>query len=67
MKPWYTSKTIWINVIVAVLATLETFTGLLKPYLPEHWYVAVAVGLPILNVALRVITTQGVSISRPAP
>jgi hypothetical protein len=41
------------------LATLEASTGLLQPYLPDHWYVAVAVGLPIINVVLRIITTQG--------
>jgi hypothetical protein len=59
MKPWYKSKTLWVNILVAVLATLEASTGLLQPYLPDHWYVAVAVGLPIINVVLRIITTQG--------
>jgi hypothetical protein len=58
MKPWYTSKTIWVNIFVAVLASLEATTGLLKPYLPEHWYVILAVGLPVVNILLRVITTQ---------
>jgi hypothetical protein len=58
MKPWYKSKTLWVNIIVAVLATLEASTGLLQPYLPNHWYVVVAVGLPIINVVLRIITTQ---------
>lgn len=60
MKPWYKSKTLWVNIIVAVLATLEASTGLLQPYLPNHWYVAVAVGLPVINVVLRIITTQGI-------
>ena len=49
----------WVNIVVAVLATLETFTGLFQPYMPEHWYVAVAVGLPVVNVVLRIITKQG--------
>lgn len=61
MKPWYTSKTLWVNLIVGVLASLEATTGLLRPYLPEHWYVAVAVGLPVINVMLRVVTTQGLT------
>jgi hypothetical protein len=60
MKPWYKSKTLWVNILVAVLATLEASTGLLQPYLPNHWYVAVAVGLPVINVVLRIITTQGI-------
>lgn len=62
MKPWWKSKTLWVNIVVAVLSTLEATTGLLQPYLPAHWYVAVAVGLPIVNVILRVITTQGIKV-----
>lgn len=64
MKPWYTSKTIWFNIIVAALATLEALTGLLQPYLPQHWYAGVAVGLPVLNVILRIITNQGLAIKK---
>ena len=60
IKRWWQSKTIWLNIIVGGLASLEATTGMLQPFLPEHWYVAVAVGLPIVNVALRTITTQGV-------
>ena len=60
VKRWWQSKTIWLNIIVGGLASLEATTGMLQPFLPEHWYVAVAVGLPIVNVALRTITTQGV-------
>lgn len=59
MKSWWKSKTMWVNIIVAVLASLEATTGLLQPYLPEHWYVVVAVGLPVINVVLRIVTTQG--------
>ncbi len=59
MKSRWKSKTLWVNIIVAVLASLEATTGLLQPYLPEHWYVAVAVGLPVINVVLRIVTTQG--------
>jgi hypothetical protein len=59
MKSWWKSKTMWVNIVVAALATLETFTGMLQPYMPDHWYVAVAVGLPVVNVVLRIITKQG--------
>jgi hypothetical protein len=59
MKLWWKSKTLWVNIIVAVLASLEAATGLLQPYLPDHWYVTVAVGLPVINVVLRIITTEG--------
>jgi hypothetical protein len=61
MKPWYMSKTIWVNVIVAVLASLEATTGILKPYLPADSYALLAVGLPIVNIFLRIITSQAIA------
>ena len=62
MKPWYLSKTIIFNVLVAVLLAVETVTGLLQPHLPANLYVIIAVGLPVINAALRVITSQAVSL-----
>ena len=61
MKPWWQSKTLWVNAVIAALAALEAGTGLLQPFLPVNFYAAVAVGLPVVNSVLRVITTQGLS------
>ena len=61
MKPWYKSKTIIINAIVAALVALEAGTGLLQPYLPGNFYVIIAVGLPVVNAILRVITTTALT------
>ena len=63
MKPWYQSKTIWINVFVAVLAAFEAVTGLLQPIVSANFYAVIAVGLPIINAALRIITTQALTAS----
>lgn len=63
MKPWYKSKTVWVNAVIAALSSLELSTGILKPYLPTHWYIIVAVFLPMINVALRVITNQKITIT----
>lgn len=60
MKPWYTSKTLWVNTLAAVLVALEATTGALKPLLPVDLYTSLAVALPLVNAALRVITTQGI-------
>ena len=57
MKPWYTSKTLIINALVA----LEAGTGLLQPYLPGNFYAMIAVGLPVVNAILRVITTTALT------
>ena len=58
MKAWYKSKTLWVNLVAAMLMALEAGTGLLKPYMAEAFWVAMAVGLPVVNAVLRIITTQ---------
>ena len=59
MKSWYLSKTLWLNAIATALVALESGTGMLQPLLPVNFYTLLAVGLPVINGALRVITTQG--------
>lgn len=59
-KPWWTSKTLRLNALAAGLVALEAGTGALQPHLPVDFYVALSVGLPILNAMLRVVTTQPV-------
>ncbi|MOA31075.1 hypothetical protein D3C78_1522130 [compost metagenome] len=59
-KHWISSKTLWVNATAAALVALEAGTGLLQPHLPVNLYTAVAVGLPVLNAVLRVLTVQGV-------
>lgn len=64
MKPWYTSKTIIVNAIVAAMVALEAGTGLLQPYLPGNFYAIIAVGLPVVNAVLRVITTTALAANK---
>lgn len=59
-KAWYKSKTLWVNAGVAALVALEAVTGFLQPYVGDAFYAAIAVGLPVVNAMLRVITTGGV-------
>lgn len=61
MKAWYTSKTINLNALVGMLALLEANTGVLAPLLPSNWLTMLSVGLPVVNIVLRAITTKGVS------
>lgn len=60
VKRWYQSKIVILNLLVAIFASLEASTGILKPVLPEEWFTVVAVTLPILNIILRFVTTQPV-------
>lgn len=62
MKAWYQSKTLWVNAVVAALAALEAGTGILQPLLPANFYAIVAVGLPVVNAVLRIVTTQGLAL-----
>lgn len=63
-KRWWRSRTLQVNAAVAALVALEAGTGLLQPLLPVNIYTAVAVGLPIVNAVLRVVTSQGLT-ARP--
>ncbi len=61
MKPWYQSKTLIVNMLAAALVALEAGTGMLQPHIPLDFWTSLAVGLPIINAMLRVITTQGLT------
>jgi hypothetical protein len=61
-KSWWKSRTLWINAVAAMLVALEASTGMLQPNLPVNLYTALAVGLPIVNAFLRVVTASGVKL-----
>jgi hypothetical protein len=61
-KAWWKSRTLWVNAMAAMLVALEAGTGVLQPLLPINLYTALAVGLPVVNALLRVITTSGVKL-----
>lgn len=60
MKPWWKSKTLRFNALVAALAALEASASLLQPLLGEAVYPVLVVVLTIGNAVLRVITSQGI-------
>lgn len=69
-KPWWQSKTLWLNLVAAVLIALEAKFSLLQPYLPGNVYAWFAVFLPVANAVLRVVTSVPVTfglIRQPAP
>lgn len=63
-KPWYESKTVWLNFVAAFLAALEGTTGALQPILGEHAMAVIATLLPPLNIALRTVTNQPLSVRK---
>lgn len=54
MKAWYTSRTIWGNLILALLGIVGEISGIFPiSENPKIWVTVTAV----LNIALRLITT----------
>jgi hypothetical protein len=60
-KPWWKSKTLWLNLIAAALIALEAEFSLLQPLLPGNVYAYFAVVLPVANALLRVITVAPIA------
>jgi hypothetical protein len=66
-KPWWRSRTLWVNAIVLALVAAEGHVGVLQGVLPAKFYAWVAYGLPIVNAVLRLITQQPLRGAEPAP
>lgn len=65
-KPWL-SKTILLNALVAALLLAEANISGLQGFLPAAKYEVVAFLLPIVNMLLRVYTSQGLSFKPVMP
>lgn len=63
-KPWYKSKTVWVNVatVVAAMATgIETMLPTLAPVIDPVVMPWILVGVGVVNIALRAITEEGIT------
>lgn len=61
MKKWYLSKTVILNLLIAVVGVLETQIQLLQPFVGQGGYAALLILIPIVNIVLRTITTQALT------
>jgi len=62
-KPFYTSKTFWLNTISLLLVILAELAR--EQYgLSESWLGLVALLTPVLNVVLRFVTTQPIALTK---
>lgn len=60
MKPWFKSKTIWINVSAAVAGAVQFLPGL-KTELDPTVYAYAFFVLSVVNLVLRKVTTEGIT------
>lgn len=60
-KPWYLSKTLWTNIISAVIMLLQSTE--LVTLVPSTWTEEFALAIFVANLALRWVTTGSVALS----
>lgn len=63
-KPWYKSKTVWANIIVVAVAIgiyLQSQPGVI----PEQYAVYFAAFLGALNIVLRFVSDQPITLTKP--
>lgn len=60
VKPWWQSKTLWVNALVLALAAAESQLQVLQGALPGGLFTWLAFALPVINAALRFITSTAV-------
>lgn len=59
-KPWWASKTMIFNIAVAALLALEMNLPSLQGFIEAEVYAYVAMGVNMVNMALRVVTKSPV-------
>lgn len=64
-KWWLHSRTILLNIAIALVAAAVDNLHLLAPALSAKFFAWLAFGLALLNIALRSVTRQGVTLRRP--
>jgi hypothetical protein len=57
MKPWYQSKTVWVNVLTLLAMIISTMAGWdeLKIHAVQMMY-----AVSIINICLRFLTSEGI-------
>lgn len=58
-KPWYKSKIVLFNILVAMGAALEASLSLIQGYFDPRVFLAIIALTSGVNVVLRFITSQG--------
>lgn len=58
-KPWYLSKTIWVNVL-ALVGSIAVAQG----FAPDQWAEISVTALAVVNVVLRFITGQEITVTK---
>lgn len=61
-KPWYKSKTILFNLVVALMPLAALQFELFKPFVTPLTFAIVTAGLAAANLVLRIVSTTKVTL-----
>jgi hypothetical protein len=64
MKVWWASKALWFNFVSVILTGLEMHFRLLQPLFSETLYGAAAFAIAMVNILLRLVTSQPISFGK---
>lgn len=60
-KPWYKSKLVWFNILVAVSTAAEASLHVIADNFTPNTYFGLILAISAVNVALRFATSVGVT------
>lgn len=67
MKPWWKSKTLWLNTAVAVGTVVEANFQIIQAHIRAEFYLVLAGLLAGANFVLRFLTNQAVCLGKQPP
>lgn len=59
-KPWWKSKLVWFNAVIAAGAAAEASLHLIADYFDPRVYFVIIMVIAAVNVVLRFATSQGI-------
>lgn len=59
-KPWYKSKLVWFNALVAMGTAVEASLHIVSDKFPPEVYFVLVVSIAVVNVLLRFATNTGI-------
>jgi hypothetical protein len=64
-KPWWASRTLWLNAVALLLAALEAHYAVLQQLLPIDAYAGLVLIVALGNVGLRLVTDRAIELRLP--
>ena len=60
MKNWYQSKTMWLNIVLAITGAAVMYLPMLESVLPNNAFAILLFSSNAINMVLRKVTTAAI-------